>query len=53
MKLLRHVLNDLGSSDPNLGTRNARKSIYSFKFQPRIQPNFETQFWSFVRVMTS
>jgi len=27
--------------------------LYSFIFQPRIQPNFEPQFWLIVRVMTS
>jgi len=27
LKLLSHMLNDLGSSGPNLGTRHARKSI--------------------------
>jgi len=27
LKLLSHILNDLGSFGPNLGTRNARKSI--------------------------
>jgi len=33
--------------------REVDLDLYSFIIQARIQPNFEPQFWPFVRVMTS